>query len=125
MSLTLLMRVIIVSLSLFCLVSCALVFVPYYPGGGDWPGQVFFDHRYKLSSGGTIDLKIEEIEVEIEITGQKEDEVRLVASQSLPFYRRGMMTTGLRRSAPQVKVETLESALKIGLEGRKQNCVSP
>lgn len=120
MSRALTTRIIVASLSLIYLASCALVFVPYYPGGGDWPGQVFFDHRYQFSSGGKIDLEVEEIEVELEIMGQKEDEVRLVASQSLPFYRRGMMTSGLRRSSPQVKVETLEEALKIRIEGRKQ-----
>lgn len=117
----LIIRIMITSLSLICLASCALVFVPYYPGSGDWFGQVFFDHRYKLSSGGKIDLEVEEIEAEIEIIGQKEDEVRIVASQSLPFYRRGVITGGLRQSAPQVKVENLEAALKIRIEGRKKS----
>jgi hypothetical protein len=100
--------------------SCAIVFMPYYSAGGDWPARVFFDHRYKLPSGGSLDLLIEEVEAVLEIVGQKEEEVHIVASQSLPFYRRGVMMGGLSRSSPRIEVETQESALKIRVEGRKQ-----
>jgi len=100
--------------------SCAIVFMPYYSAGGDWPARVFFDHRYKLPSGGSLDLLIEEVEAVIEIVGQKEEEVHIVASQSLPFYRRGVMMGGLSRSFPRIEVENQESALKIRVEGRKQ-----
>ena len=107
-------------LPLVGLSSCAIVFMPNYSGGGNWPAQIFFDHRYKLPSGGSLDLRIEEVEAEIEIVGQKEEEVRIVASQSLPFYRRGVVMGGLSRSFPRIEVGTQESALEIRVEGRKQ-----
>jgi len=109
-----------IMLLLVGLSACAIVVMPYYSGGGDWPARIFFDHRYKLPSGGSLDLLIEEVEAEIEIVGQKEEEVHIVASQSLPFYRRGVVMGGLSHSFPQIKVETRESALKIRVEGRKQ-----
>ncbi len=114
------MRVTIIIFSFIFFTSCALIYVPYYSAGSHWPGQVFFDHRYPLSSGGRIDLEVEDIEVELEIIGQKKEEVRLVASQSLPFYRRGITVTNWRQSIPQVKTEILKSDLKIKIEGRKQ-----
>jgi len=109
-----------VILALVCFNACAIVISPYYSGGGNWPAQIFFDHRYKLPSAGSLALHIEEVEAEIEIVGQKEEEAHIVASQSLPFYRQGMMMGGLSRSFPRIKVETGESALEIRVEGRKQ-----
>lgn len=99
--------------------SCALIVVPYGPSGSGWPSQVFFERDYRFSSGGRIDLQVENIETEIKISGHKEEKVRLSASQSLPFYQRGMWVSGRQRLFPQIKVEPEEQVLRIRIIGRQ------
>ncbi|MCX7974546.1 MAG: hypothetical protein N3B16_08600 [Candidatus Aminicenantes bacterium] len=112
-------KVILILLFLIFFVSCAVVFVPYAPSGSGWPSQVFFDHRNKFPFGGTIDLSIGELETEIEISGHKKEEVWVVASQSLPFYRPPMVLSSRRSLFPQIKVNQKVDILEIRVEERK------
>jgi len=100
--------------------SCAFIIVPYSPPGSSWPQQIIYDRTFPLTSGGQVDLAVEGLEAEVEIAGADKEEVRIIASQSLPFYRRGIVIAGSRQDSPRVEVEPLESRLKVKVTAKRQ-----
>ncbi|MGQ9470107.1 MAG: hypothetical protein ACUVR0_00230 [Candidatus Aminicenantales bacterium] len=93
--------------------SCALVIVPSHQAGTSWSGQVFYDRTFALEPGGRVDFLAEVQEVSLEIKGQKKEELRVIASRSLPFSPRGTIILGGRRDLPRVETETRGSSIYI------------
>lgn len=99
--------------ALLLLGSCALVIVPYPQAGTSWSGQVFYDRTFTLEPGGRVNFLAEVQEISLEIKGQEKEELRIIASQSLPFSPRGTIIFGGRRDLPRVETETRDSSIYI------------
>jgi len=100
--------------------ACAFIIVPYSPPGSSWPQQIIYDRTFPLTSGGQVELSLEGLEAEVEIAGGVKEEVRITASQSGPFYRRGIVIAGSRRDSPRFEVEPSESRLKVKVAAKKE-----
>lgn len=101
-------------------ISCAFIIVPYPQARAPWSSRLFYDRTFPLESGGRVEFLAEASEVSLEIKGQEKEELRLTASQSLPFSARGAIVLGPGRSQPRIETEIRESSLLIRVEERKE-----